>query len=296
MDIVSTPLEAYFLGWMFSDGGIHYSNIAYSFSTKLKIKEEDKDVLDLFNSITKWRRGTEKSKDGFNSCFIQTYNRDFAKSLIRLGVLPNKSGCNKDNLMFPLLRDISLYQYFIRGVFDGDGSYSLVSGRLNIALSMINYHFLIDLKQFLYTHYNIKADLIKREREDSKYLYYLRVRNTKNCKSFIDKVYKDNLHLVLHRKYSIIQKADYSPTFNLKSEASAVQVVQLDGTYIGTWKSCYEIEHLSIKNPDFILNTYSNKGKVPYLTQSNVAASCRTGKPYKGLIYSYIEPCPSKIP
>lgn len=279
-------LESYFLGWMFSDGNIHYSEKAQSFSSKLKVQERDKEVLFLFDTITKWRKGTE-TREGHHSVFIRTYNREFAKTLIRAGVLPDKSGVNKNTLMFPKFKNKYLYQYFIRGLFEGDGSYTLVNDRLNVTLTMINYHFMVDLKQFLYTEYSVQSDLVKRDR-DTGYLYYLRIRNTANCKRFVDAIYKDNLNLVLNRKYSIIKSADYSPTLKMKSQNSTVKVATLDGKVIGTWKSCYEIEYLSLENKNFILNTLSKKGKVPYLVQSNVAASCRSGKPYKGLLYSYI--------
>ena len=242
--------------------------------------------MSLFDTITQWRKGTEV-RGQYVSVYIQTYDREFAKALIREGVLPDKSGINKNALMFPRFRDKSLYQYFIRGVFDGDGSYTLVNNRLNITLSMINYHFISDLKQFLYAEYGIQSDLVKKI-NDTSYLYYLRIRNTTNCKRFVDAIFKDNINLILNRKYSVVKSANYSPGLKTKARNSTVKVVTLDGKSLGTWKSCYEIEHLSLKDEHFILNRLSNKGKVPYLVQTNVAASCRTGKPYKGLLYSYI--------
>ena len=35
---IENPIDAYFLGWLYSDGGIHYSESAYSYCTKIKLK------------------------------------------------------------------------------------------------------------------------------------------------------------------------------------------------------------------------------------------------------------------
>lgn len=292
MNKVKTELEAYFLGWMFSDGCVTYNNKAQVFCTKLKIQEKDKDVLKLFDSFVNWTYGHEINKE--NNCkysFIRTYDKKFTTNLIKLGVLPRKSVENSKFIFLPELKE-NLIPYFVRGLFDGDGCYSVIgNNRLNISLRMSNYFLILDLKNWLLSN-NIESTLRVLTKNRKTPLTSLRIRNNENCLKFKNLIFKDNLHLALSRKLEIILNCNYSPT-GFISQKKAVGVYTLEGKLINYFKSAYQISKLS-KNQDFILLKYSEKGKRPFLTERNISQACRTETPYRGLLYLY-EPSPYKM-
>lgn len=287
---INNKLKAYFLGWMYSDGCVFYNKTAQSYSTKLKIKEEDKDILILFKNLTNFSIKNE-IKDGKKYPYIISYNRQFCQNLIKAGVLPDKSFSNKDYLFFPNIKK-EFYQYFIRGLFDGDGSYGIYNGHFNISLFMCNTEFLKQLKNIL-IGLNINSIITFRPDRDQ---YSLRIRNVNDCKKFTEYVFKDNLNLSLKRKLDIIKKGDFIynriVNKNPRSNEIKIKVETSDGKLLGIFKNTKEIERNS-ENNNFILNHFSTKGKKQILRASNISSACRTGNPYKGLYYEYIK---SKAP
>ena len=280
---VDSELKAYFLGWMYSDGCVNYNENAQSYSAKIKLQEQDNDVLNLFDDIFSFTHKVEV-KDGKNFPYIMTYNRDFVFQLVKSGVLPDKSGRNKDFLLFPDI-DEKYYQYFIRGLFDGDGSYGIYNGHFNIGLYMINFAFLNQLKSILS---NVGIESIV-SRYAARSCYSLRIRNIDGCKKFIDYIFKDNLNLSLKRKLNTIKESNtiYERVKSKNNDSKfKIRVETPDGIHLGNFRSCLEIQKLSF-DENFILNQYSNSGKVEFLRDTNISASCRTGKPYKGLYYEY---------
>lgn len=216
MKQIKTPLEAYFLGWMYSDGCVFYNQKAYSYSTKIKLKlafSEEKVLLLFLERFPFFTKGLEIDKQGRQYVYIMTYNREFAKDLINLGVLPNKSYKNKKNLKFPHFEDTSLYEYFIRGLFEGDGTFYLRKGKsLEPSIMMSNYNFLVELQSWI----NINLSVSFKIREHRKNLWRLRLTKNDECKLFSDFLYKNYLDMVLERKYQIVLK--YSSLFTSTKE------------------------------------------------------------------------------
>ena len=114
-----TQNYAYFLGWMYSDGCITSDKRCNSKTVKIKIKSSDEEVFTHFSDITNWKKGY--LNNGKYVCLSKT-NLELATNLINLGVLERKSYENKYNLKLPKLDD-NLMPFFIRGFFDGDGTY-----------------------------------------------------------------------------------------------------------------------------------------------------------------------------
>ena len=95
--------------------------------------------------------------------------------------------------------------------------------------------------------------------------------------------------MCLNRKIYIVKESDiiYNRIKSKKESLnSGIRVETPDGKLLGIFKSAAEIERLSTYD-NFILNEYSNKGKVDFLKAGNIGTSCRTGNPYKGLYYEY---------
>jgi len=111
--------QAYFLGFLYSDGCNHLKVGKVS----LCLQEDDKEILSklsyyLYNaeflSFIKGRNGS-KNQYGLKIC-----SKHICNKLNELGCTPKKSL----NLKFPLWMHDNLKKHFIRGYFDGDGSIS----------------------------------------------------------------------------------------------------------------------------------------------------------------------------
>jgi hypothetical protein len=110
---IDNPNKAYYLGWAFTDGNVTTSN--YSYQYRLRLDSKDKNILEKFlidiNSDTKiYARG---SASEVNIC-----SRIFVEHLINLDCTENKT----KKLTFPSIKEEFLLD-FIKGCFDGDGSY-----------------------------------------------------------------------------------------------------------------------------------------------------------------------------
>ena len=220
MKIIETPLQAYFLGWMYSDGCVIYNKQAYSYCTRIKLKRDLSEirVLNMFLELHNFKKSSSRKVINENKVqediLIYSYNREFALNLINLGVLPKKSKENRNNLKLPNIEP-NLRPYFIRGLFDGDGNYDYYNRRLCISLYMSNDLFLDSLQKWFSNELNIN---FLRINSKTKKLKPLKLTKNDEVKLFIDYVFKDNLNLILDRKYVIVKDflINYSTTKDKK--------------------------------------------------------------------------------
>lgn len=106
-----SSLSAYWAGFIASDGCLFHKN------KSLSIGLNKRDIHHLYKFAkaigTNAKIGYTKSN---NSVRISIYSKDIFNSLLKLGIIPNKS-LNITNVNMPSY----LMSHFIRGVFDGDG-------------------------------------------------------------------------------------------------------------------------------------------------------------------------------
>lgn len=114
-DSIDVEEKAYFLGWLMADGNVSIYNNQYSIKVHVALK--DRDVVDKFLKTIECENKTNV-KEGTNpSYYVSLTSKHMCESLIKLGVVPNKSA----HEIFPKQIDKDLAPHFIRGVFDGDG-------------------------------------------------------------------------------------------------------------------------------------------------------------------------------
>jgi intein-encoded DNA endonuclease-like protein len=204
MKEITSPLEAYFYGWMLSDGSVYYNKQAYSYSTKIKVHQKDEDVLDLFLDFKVFKG---KRIEGVNK-YIISYNRQFALNLIELGCLPSKSKIiNEGKVELPNIND-ELMPYFIRGLFDGDGCYYLRHKHsLNCTISNRNEVLLLQVKNYLDTKLDINCEFFFKKNKH-RGVWCLRIRRNKEVKKYLDFVFNSDsdLSLICKRKYSKVKE------------------------------------------------------------------------------------------
>jgi len=108
--VINTEEKAYFLGFLFSDGNVSSKSNAIT----LKLQKKDKEILVRFSHII---LNKEKLHDSENNYVLKFSSKSVKDDLIRHGCMPNKTF----KITFPTI-DPTLYNHFIRGYFDGDGS------------------------------------------------------------------------------------------------------------------------------------------------------------------------------
>jgi hypothetical protein len=124
--VIDTQEKAYWLGFLYADGYIRERNSGNSLEMKLSIK--DKEHLESFrNSIGSNHQIKEffnktKYKSGFSEshmCHLAIYSTNLVDSIKSQGFHSRKTF----TIEFPNLNK-KLIHHFVRGYFDGDGSFS----------------------------------------------------------------------------------------------------------------------------------------------------------------------------
>lgn len=124
-DSIDTPNKAYILGLLFADG---YNGKSKQ-TIRLQLQECDidvllriKDELNLSKSLKFIKCDDKVASNGFiskNMYSLEFYGKHITNRLSELGMTQNKSL----TLKFPDYLNEELVPHFVRGYFDGDGSY-----------------------------------------------------------------------------------------------------------------------------------------------------------------------------
>ena len=121
-DKIDTEEKAYFLGWLWTDGH-NQENVS---TVSLELQERDKCILEMFGKsvdanypIRSRKRITKNGKET-TMVRLDLCSKTFSQTLSRYGMVSHKTY----SIGFPFeIVPSSLYPHFIRGCFDGDGSY-----------------------------------------------------------------------------------------------------------------------------------------------------------------------------
>ena len=193
-EVIDTPEKAYWLGIMYSDGYVSESKKC------LGLGMIDKEHIEKFkialgaieHKITKYLpSNSKKYYYEFTVNDTKLYN-----DLNKLNVIPRKSS---QQIHLPQLDNEELMRHFIRGYFDGDGSFCYSIKNNDFKISFVgNKTFLTDLKKYL------KKDKISLMKDDrSNITYYFNMRGRNQTYHFLTWLYKDtNESIRLNRKYN----------------------------------------------------------------------------------------------
>lgn len=211
-ETIDTEEKAYWLGFIYADGYITKRKHGQSvLGIKLGIK--DIEHLRQFCShigtnkpVNIYTEKTQYSTVEYCAQFI--ISNKIVADLEKLGVSCKKSLV----LKFPENLEISLVHHFIRGYFDGDGSvfirnipkYGKIYHYLGISICGTE-NFLMGIKENL--EFVRKSSIIfkdKREKNESKDIFNMKLFSNVRCKSFYDYIYK-NSHTYLNRKKEIFE-------------------------------------------------------------------------------------------
>lgn len=187
---IDSPEKAYWLGFIWADGYITKTNC---FGIELAIK--DKEHLEkLQQDLKSNTRIKERSKEGFGkvnqSCILEFRNKKIVQDLQDKGIEIHKTY----NLSAPKINQ-KFYKDFIRGFFDGDGTYVL--NGYNKEISCVCY-----CKDFLewiqedFKKNGIQSSIIKQKNKE---LFNLRIYNADSILKYYYN-YWENANRFLNRK------------------------------------------------------------------------------------------------
>lgn len=123
-DKIDTEEKAYFLGLLYADG----YNCEEWGTVQISLQEEDKHILEKFKEVIKgnmpliFYEKTSKNKNWKNMYRLTICSKTFTERLKLLGCMQAKSMI----VEFPNEKQVPSYllNHFIRGYFDGDGSFN----------------------------------------------------------------------------------------------------------------------------------------------------------------------------
>lgn len=200
-DIIDTEDKAYFLGLLYADG----CNYEKENSISINLQERDVDILNKMNIAMENSKPLCKiiydkvHPKWSNQYKISIYSKHMSSTLSALGCV----GCKSLILQFPKEHIVprNLIRHFIRGYFDGDGSFGVYShGKqknktlsIGIASTLM---FCSRIKEIL-QELNINSHIYSPPNKETKILKL----SSKSAKSFLNWIYYDST-VSLDRKYS----------------------------------------------------------------------------------------------
>ena len=197
--VIDTEEKAYWLGFIYADGyivnGIKGKN---NDSLGITLSNKDKEHIEKFKKSIDSNHPIRiyKSKYGSNSARIIIQDEELVADLIELGVLRNKSLI----LKFPTtdVVDKSLIYHFIRGYFDGDGSFKKKGQKLNgYDFSVLGtIEFLTELRTYL----GVDNEIRKCNKNNDSNNYHLTFGGNQKVKQVANMLY-GNANIYLDRKY-----------------------------------------------------------------------------------------------
>lgn len=187
---IDTYNKAYFLGLIYADGCIYDKDKLVEIGLNIK----DIDILIKYKNELDYKKPFKYNKD--NSVYVSICSHKMYNDLVNLGCTSNKSL----TIEFPsnnVLINNNYINHFIRGYFDGDGCLSISKNKQACLSILGSNNFLITLKNYLKSNYNIKCSIYK---YDTSKIYKLCISNKEDIIKFSNLIYSDCNDIFLIRK------------------------------------------------------------------------------------------------
>lgn len=211
-DIIDTPNKAYILGFLYSDG----NNSPQKGTIRLSLQESDREILEKIReeigSEKPLRIQKQKDRnDGYNYCDLcnlEMFSTHMCDTLTKQGCISNKSL----KLKYPTFLPDDLNRHFIRGYFDGDGSFcnhkALRGGYQPLVTITSTNDFCLICQYIIQKSINIPCGNIYDASNHNGITKVLSFSGGHQVKTFLDWIYKD-AELYLQRKYNKYIEAFY---------------------------------------------------------------------------------------
>ena len=193
---------AWLLGWMMSDGFVRDGN-----RFGLKVSAVDQDIIEKFrnylrctNPIYKHKQKLKQTNRTYHLVSIQISSKEIVERLAKFSIVPNKSL----HTVFPRVisnQNEDIIRSFIRGVFEGDGSFLLEHKRSPLFQIVGTKELCYGIRSFLIKYIGIKATKLTQNIKRSNH-YALRYRGRYQALKIMDWLYLNAKSKVLNRKFN----------------------------------------------------------------------------------------------
>lgn len=217
-DKIDTQDKAYILGFLYADGNVGLKKGTVT----LSLQESDSEILNKINKCicsnaplhiidqSNHRQPNENTDYHYsNMASLKIYSKHICHKLIEYGVYENKSLI----LEFPQWINQDLYNHFIRGYFDGDGSFcTRVAdgyGRRDLITITSTDSFCRSIKSIISDTLNIPSGNIYDASCHNGITKVLSISGANQTKLILDWIYKD-ANLYLERKHNLYLDRFYS--------------------------------------------------------------------------------------
>lgn len=198
--VIDTPDKAYWLGFLYADGGISETNNRHNL--RINLQARDKHHLEKFlqcidgENITIFNSQKEMNDKIYYGVYISIGDKQMIHDLIDKGCVPRKSLI----LKFPTQEQVpnNLLSHFIRGYFDGDGTITYSTKKDN-KLKFYNIGFLGTLDMLENILKFFKLEHLKIYNHGN--FFSFTIGGNRQVKKILDILYKDSYDLIeLDRK------------------------------------------------------------------------------------------------
>lgn len=202
-DKIDSEEKAYFLGFLYADGCVSIKKQYVS----IGLQENDVEILNKFLKLLEtnrplyFREHKTKHPTWQNQYILFMCSKHMKESLIMLGCTPQKT----HTLKFPNENQVPLHlvRHFVRGFFDGDGSFSYTQSkdkchRLSVDI-VGNFEFLNKLKELWNPLIGINSKIYKGKRYPDN-IVSLTLKGRGNVLKLLNWLYGDS-SIYLERKY-----------------------------------------------------------------------------------------------
>jgi hypothetical protein len=190
-DEIDCEDKAYYLGFLFADG---YNNTKKN-EISITLNIRDKSILELFLDCIESNRPIRIKG---NYCSVSIGNKHLSQQLSILGCGKAKT----HTLQFPIGLNEKYYAPFVRGYFDGDGSFSFnkrIKSNMTFTITSAK-RFLIEVQRVLNREIGLRFTKITDIKHAKSSIGVLLYGGRNNCVLFRDWIYK-NATVFLTRKY-----------------------------------------------------------------------------------------------
>lgn len=207
-NVIDTEEKAYWLGFIFADGYISYSEknmkkgqLATTYCTGIKLQWSDREHLKKFNKSISGNYKVFKETshpDGFRKKITEA-----AKILVYSQQMYNDLNKYFDRdktytAKFPSISE-NLMRHFIRGYFDGDGCFSFTDRTFDIEFLGASKDFHEGLVNILNEN-NFKFTINSKINKYNTEMYYIYINRNEDKCNFLKWIYED-CNIYLERKY-----------------------------------------------------------------------------------------------
>ena len=141
---IDTEEKAYLLGLYFTDGCVRKdSRCDLNYTIHMQLQARDLEMIEKIKDIFQVNNKIYHDKRNNKECYgISFSSRKMAQDLSKYGIIPRKT-YETSHLPFEYIPD-NLKIHFLRGLFDGDGGFSVDSSySKDVSFDFASYHFSI---------------------------------------------------------------------------------------------------------------------------------------------------------